>query len=112
MYNWNWLIFWEPAPDGTGTYLDLLLSGLYWTLVTAACAWVLALSLGSVVGVARTATTRWIAALAAAYVEIFRNVPLLVQLFLWYFVLPELLPAAAGLWLKQLPPAAFLNRIV
>ncbi len=112
MYNWNWLIFWEPAPDGTGTYLDLLLSGLYWTLVTAACAWVLALSLGSVVGVARTAATRWIAALAAAYVEIFRNVPLLVQLFLWYFVLPELLPRAAGLWLKQLPAAAFWTGFV
>ena len=38
-YNWNWMIFWDPAPDGNGTYLDLLLLGLFWTLLTAACAW-------------------------------------------------------------------------
>jgi glutamate/aspartate transport system permease protein len=42
-----------------------------------------------------------------AYVEFFRNIPILVQLFLWYFVLPELLPRAWGLWLKQLPNASF-----
>jgi glutamate/aspartate transport system permease protein len=111
-YNWNWMIFWDPAPDGTGTYLDLLLSGLYWTLLTAACAWVLALALGSVVGVARTLKTPWIARAGTVYVEIFRNIPLLVQLFLWYFVLPELVPRAAGLWLKQLPHAAFWTGFV
>ncbi|MET4766491.1 glutamate/aspartate transport system permease protein [Bradyrhizobium ottawaense] len=36
-----------------------------------------------------------------------RNMPLLVQLFLWFFVLPELLPKGAGTWLKQLPNAPF-----
>ena len=106
-YNWNWMIFWDPAPDGNGTYLDLLLSGLFWTLLTAACAWVLALALGSVIGVIRTLKTPWIARIGTVYVEIFRNIPLLVQLFLWYFVLPELVPRAAGMWLKQLPNAAF-----
>jgi glutamate/aspartate transport system permease protein len=40
--------------------------------------------------------------LGNAYVELFRNIPLLVQMFLWYFVLPELLPTALGDWLKQL----------
>jgi glutamate/aspartate transport system permease protein len=111
-YHWNWLIFWEPAPDGTGTYLDMMLSGLYWTLATAACAWVLALVLGSLVGVARTLPAGWTGGAATAYVEVFRNIPLLVQLFLWYFVLPELLPHAAGLWLKQLPDAAFWTGFV
>jgi glutamate/aspartate transport system permease protein len=111
-YNWNWLVFWEKAPDGTGTYLDLLLSGLYWTLITSACAWVLALTLGSVVGVARTFKGGWIKRAATVYVEIFRNIPLLVQLFLWYFVLPELVPRAAGIWLKQLPNAAFWTGFV
>jgi glutamate/aspartate transport system permease protein len=106
-YHWNWMIFWEPSPDGVGTYLDMLLSGLYWTLVTSACAWVLALGLGSFVGVARTLKGSWLARAGTVYVELFRNIPLLVQLFLWYFVLPELLPRAAGLWLKQLPDAAF-----
>jgi len=27
-YHWNWGIFWEPSPNGTGNYLDMLLSGL------------------------------------------------------------------------------------
>jgi len=111
-YNWNWGIFWQPSPEGTGTYLDMLLSGLRWTLATAALAWVLALLLGSIVGVARTLPSRWGGRLASAYVEFFRNIPLLVQLFLWFFVLPELLPRAAGLWLKQMPNAPFWTAAV
>jgi glutamate/aspartate transport system permease protein len=42
--------------------------------------------------------------LAATYVELFRNVPLLVQLFSWYFILPELLPTSLGNAFKQLNP--------
>jgi glutamate/aspartate transport system permease protein len=106
-YNWNWHIFLEPEPGGSGTYLHLLLSGLALTIGTALLAWVIALITGSVVGVLRTLpskTAQWIGFL---YVEFFRNMPLLVQLFLWFFVLPELLPRAAGLWLKQLPNAPF-----
>jgi glutamate/aspartate transport system permease protein len=106
-YNWNWHIFLEPEPGGTGTYLHLLLSGLALTIGTALLAWVIALITGSIVGVLRTLpskTAQWIGFL---YVEFFRNMPLLVQLFLWFFVLPELLPRAAGLWLKQLPNAPF-----
>ena len=38
------------------------------------------------------------------YVEIFRNIPLIVQMFLWFFVVPELLPQALGDWIKQMPP--------
>jgi glutamate/aspartate transport system permease protein len=106
-YNWNWGIFWEPSPEGAGTYFDMLLSGLKWTLATASLAWVLALLLGSVIGVLRTLPSKPANAVASAYVEFFRNIPLLVQLFLWFFVLPELLPRAAGLWLKQLPNAPF-----
>lgn len=111
-YNWNWMIFWAPAPDGTGTYLDMLWSGLGWTVATAACAWALALLLGSIVGILRSLPAPAVNRLAAAYVELFRNVPLLVQLFLWYFVLPELLPRPAGLWLKQLPNASFWTAFV
>ena len=53
-YNWNWHIFWEQSPEGTGTYWDTLLSGLSLTLEMALIAWVIALAAGSVVGVART----------------------------------------------------------
>ena len=103
-YNWHWKIFWDQAPDGTGTYLHFLLVGLGWTLATALAAWVIALAVGSVVGTLRTAPNRWVVRICAGYVEIFRNIPLLVQMFLWYFVLPELLPKALGDWMKQIPP--------
>ncbi|VCU70017.1 putative glutamine ABC transporter permease protein GlnM [Pigmentiphaga humi] len=103
-YHWNWKIFWELSPDGQGTYLDTLLSGLQWTVATSLAAWVLALVLGSLVGVARTTQLKWASRLGAAYVELFRNVPLLVQLFLWYFVMPELLPTALGDAIKQIAP--------
>jgi glutamate/aspartate transport system permease protein len=65
---------------------------------------VIALALGLVIGTLRTTPHPWVRGLCAAYVEIFRNVPLLVQMFLWFFVLPELLPEAWGDWMKQLPP--------
>ena len=111
-YNWNWGIFFEQSPEGTGTYLAALVSGAKWTLVTGVFAWVIALSLGSVIGIIRTLPSKVAYGFATAYVELFRNIPILVQLFLWYFVLPELLPRTAGLWLKQLPNASFWTSAV
>ncbi|MGY2047469.1 amino acid ABC transporter permease [Methylobacterium sp. JK268] len=111
-YNWNWSIFFEPSPEGTGTYADMLLSGLVWTIVTALCAWVIAFAVGSVIGVLRTLPSRLAQAIGNGYVEIFRNIPLLVQMFLWYFVLPEVLPVSWGTWLKQLPDAPFYTAVV
>ena len=111
-YNWNWGIFWQLSPDGRGTYLDTLLAGLGWTLATALLAWVIALALGLVVGVVRTTPVPWLRRLGDAWVEVFRNVPLLVQMFLWFFVVPELLPASVGVWLKQLPRSAFYTAVV
>ena len=94
-YNWNWGIFFELAPDGAHTYLGTMMFGLGWTLATALSAWVIALALGSIVGMLRTTPNVWLARLGNAYVELFRNVPLLVQMFLWYFVLPEFVPPGA-----------------
>jgi glutamate/aspartate transport system permease protein len=111
-YHWNWRIFWEPAPDGTGTYLDMLLSGLLVTIEVAICAWIIALAFGSVVGVLRTLPSKTASRIGFAYVEFFRNMPLLVQLFLWFFVLPELLPSAWGLWLKQLYNGPFYTAAI
>jgi glutamate/aspartate transport system permease protein len=111
-YTWNWGIFLEPSPEGIGTYFDMLLVGLKWTIATGACAWVWALLFGSFIGVIRTLPNRWTVGFGNAYVELFRNIPLLVQLFLWYFVLPELVPAPIGLWLKQLPNASFFTAVV
>src|SRR5260370_3282698 len=91
-------------PGATGTYLHYLLVGLGWTLATALAAWVIALLVGAAVGTLRTTPLKWAVRLGNLYVEIFRNVPLIVQMFLWFFVVPELLPTALGDWIKQMPP--------
>jgi glutamate/aspartate transport system permease protein len=96
----DWNIFFRPAFDGSGTYLRFLLVGLQWTLLLSILAWILAFVIGSIIGVIRTLPGRFLPALGAIYVEIFRNIPLLVQLFLWYFVLPEIIPGL-GTWFKQ-----------
>jgi glutamate/aspartate transport system permease protein len=96
----DWSIFLKPAFDGSGTYLRFLLVGLQWTLILSISAWTLAFVVGSIVGVIRTLPGKLLPTLGAAYVEIFRNVPLLVQLFLWYFVFPEIIPGL-GTWFKQ-----------
>lgn len=111
-YNWNWGVFWAPSPDGAGTYFDMLLAGLQWTIVTAICSWLIALCLGTVVGIARTTGSRWMLLAGNAYIELFRNIPLLVQLFLWYFVVPELLPVQLGNWVKQLTYGAFYTAVI
>ncbi len=103
-YHWDWGILLSPEPGGTGTYLYYLFIGLGWTLATALAAWVIALSIGSVVGTLRTTPHLWVVRLGNAYVELFRNIPLIVQMFLWFFVVPELLPKGLGDWIKQVPP--------
>ena len=111
-YHWNWGIFWEISPDGAHTYFATLLLGTIWTLLTAAFAWILALTFGTIIGVLRTTPIPGLVRFANAYVELFRNIPLLVQMFLWYFVLPELVPREFGIWLKQLPDASFYTATV
>lgn len=85
-------------------YLEWLLSGLGWTLALAFFGWWIAFAIGVLVGVGRTSKNKFVAAASRLYVEVFRNIPVLVQMFLWYFVLPELLPVTIGNWIKQLPP--------
>ena len=103
-YNWHWQVLLETEPGGTGTYLHYLFVGLGWTLATALAAWVIALAVGLIVGTLRTTALRWAVHLGNLYVEVFRNIPLIVQMFLWFFVAPELLPTALGDWVKQMPP--------
>ena len=102
-YDWSWGVFLEPSLDGVHSYLQMLVIGAGWTLALAACAWTIALSLGSVIGTWRCVNSRPLRLIATVYVEIFRNIPLLVQLFLWYFVVPEFLPSRLSEAIKQLP---------
>ncbi len=111
-YHWDWKIFWQLSPDGQGTYFDTLLYGLGWTLATALVAWIFALLLGAIVGTVRTMPSPLWVRLGNGYVELFRNIPLLVQMFLWYFVMPEVVPNAIGTFLKQMPNAPFVTAVV
>jgi glutamate/aspartate transport system permease protein len=104
-YHWNWGIFLEQVKGGDEIYLNWLLTGFGWTVAVSLSAWVMALSLGILLGVLRTVPSKALVAAATAWVELFRNIPLLVQMFLWFFVVPELLPADWGLWVKQELPA-------
>jgi His/Glu/Gln/Arg/opine family amino acid ABC transporter permease subunit len=92
-YTFDWSVLW------TGQSGQWLLSGLITTLELSACAWILAMVLGIVSGALRTVPLRPLRALATFYVEFFRNVPLLVWMFFWYFAAPPLLPEAAREWL-------------
>jgi glutamate/aspartate transport system permease protein len=103
-YPWNWKILFAMEPGGTGTYLQYLWVGLLWSIATALCAWVIALVIGSVVGTLRTTNSKWVVRLGNGYVELFRNIPLIVQMFLWFFVVPELVPKGLGDAIKQMPP--------
>ncbi|MBB5017289.1 glutamate/aspartate transport system permease protein [Chitinivorax tropicus] len=105
-YQWNWGVFFQTTPDGTDTYLGWLLTGMKWTLSVSLSAWVVALIIGTTLGVLRTVPNRWLSGLATAYVELFRNVPLLVQLFIWFYVVPELLPEMVKQKLFAMPPVA------
>jgi glutamate/aspartate transport system permease protein len=84
---WEWEVFLRDTGGGE-SYLDWMLSAWGWTLAVAGCAWILALVLGALVGTLRTTPSPWLARAGGAFVELFRNIPLLVQLFLWYHVIP------------------------
>jgi polar amino acid transport system permease protein len=82
----------------TGQSGAWLLQGLITTLELSALAWLLAVALGILSGALRTVTFAPLRWLATFYVEFFRNVPLLVWMFFWYFGVPPLLPRGVQDW--------------
>lgn len=106
--SWDWQVFCQDTMDrevvqscfgkgGDITYLDWMLSAWGWTVSVSLLALVLALVIGSVIGTLRTLQDRpMIVRLGNAWVELFRNIPLLVQIFLWYHVLPSFFPVLQG----------------
>ena len=94
-YRWDWsVLIREP-------FVGWLWSGVLLTLAISLLSWAVALTIGIVVGIARSAPSRTARVLAGIYIDVFRSVPPLVQLFLWYFVFPEVVPDSIGLWLKR-----------
>ena len=98
--DWNWGIFLQQAPFGNTTYLGWIWSGFQVTIALSICAWIIAFLVGSFFGILRTVPNRFLSGLGTLYVELFRNVPLIVQFFTWYLVIPELLPEKIGMWFK------------
>src|SRR6516225_10184843 len=109
----NFGVFFQELPGGGEEYWQLIVSGVYWTLAVSACSWIIALALGSVIGTIRTTTNPWLVRFGNAWVEFFRNIPLLVQMFLWYFVVPEFIPPLKG-WIVRAEPAhaQFLSAVL
>ncbi len=106
-YNWNWPILLKDP------YFTWIVTGFGKTILIAVLAWAIAFPLGSAIGIARTADNRVLRYAGTAYVDVFRNIPLLVQMFLWYFVVPELLPADWGRWVKrEMPYPQFTTAVV
>jgi glutamate/aspartate transport system permease protein len=95
--NWDWQVFLQDTGGGE-TYLDWMLSAWGWTLSVSVLALGVALLAGSLVGILRTTPSRAAVGFGNAWTELFRNIPLLVQIFLWYHVLPALVAP-----LRQVP---------
>src|SRR5512139_222624 len=94
-YDFRWSVLWTAPHD------SWLIDGLLMTLRVSAASWVVAVLIGILVGALRTVPFRPLRMAATAYVEFFRNVPLLVWLFFWYFGAPEALPESLRQWLIQ-----------
>jgi len=103
--SWDWQVFCEDTMErvavqgcfgkgGDITYLDWMLSAWGWTVSVSLLSLLLALLLGALIGTLRTLPDRpLVVKLGTAWVELFRNIPLLVQVFLWYHVVPSMFPA-------------------
>lgn len=89
MGTWDWQLYLQDTGGGQ-TYLDWLMSAWGWTLSVAGLSLVIALLLGSLMGILRTTQAKPLVLLGDAWTQLFRNIPLLVQVFLWYHVLPSI----------------------
>ena len=79
-YDFNWgMLIEEP-------YLEWILNGIWMTVHLALVSWIIALIVGILIGTFRVTKSKWLRLIGAIYVEVFRGVPQLIQLFLWFFV--------------------------
>jgi len=99
------------------SYLDWLMKAWGWTLAVASLGLAIALILGAVMGTLRTLpdngqVSRWLVRLSTTWVELFRNIPILVQVFLWYHVIPAFilpLKALPSYWLVSIALGFFTS---
>ena len=89
MGKWDWQVFLHDTGGGQ-TYLQWMMSAWGWTMSVAVLSLIVALLVGSLMGILRTTPNKWLVFIGNAWTELFRNIPLLVQIFLWYHVIPSL----------------------
>ena len=94
-YHFDWSIV------TSGKYFDWLVSGLKVTLELSSISIVLAFVLGLFIAVMRMSEVKPVRFIATAYLEFFRNTPLLVQIFFWYFGSYKILPTVVNDWLNS-----------
>jgi glutamate/aspartate transport system permease protein len=87
--SWDWQVFFQDTGGGQ-TYLNWMMSAWGWTLMVSAFSLVVALVVGSLMGIFRTTPVKPLVWIGNAWTELFRNIPLLVQIFLWYHVIPSI----------------------
>lgn len=106
-YEFDWSILWREP------YGRLMVKGIFTTLHLSALAWILAVIIGVLIAILRVAPCRFARLLGAGYVQIFRNTPLLVHLFFWYYAAPLLLPQAWQEWMyDHIPNYAYWAGVV
>ncbi len=106
-YSWNWSILVQNP------YAQWLAWGFAMTMAISIAALAIALVLGTAIGILRSSQGRIARLLTGIYINTFRNVPLLLQMFLWFFVIPEILPNGVGRWLKRdLPHPEIITAII
>jgi glutamate/aspartate transport system permease protein len=87
--SWDWQVFFQDTGGGQ-TYFNWMMSAWGWTLLVSALSLLVALVVGSIIGIFRTTPVKGLVWFGNAWTELFRNIPLLVQIFLWYHVIPSM----------------------
>jgi glutamate/aspartate transport system permease protein len=105
-YEFDWSVLWRE-PFGM-----MLLKGLGLTIVIGLTAWIIALSLGIILGTMRVTPFRSLRFLGTLYVEVFRNIPFIVQLFFWFFAGPMILGEAVSRQINQISDLNFYVAII
>jgi glutamate/aspartate transport system permease protein len=105
-YEFDWGLLWREP------YFGWIVEGVLTTFHLALLVWVLALCLGIVIGVLRVTNSRVLRAIGTTYVEIFRNIPLIVQLFLWLYVVPQMLPREFSFWWNRLDNVPYWTAMI
>ncbi len=93
MLDLNWSFLFESDPNSGDLVWRMIAAGLGNTLKLCIAAWIIAMGVGIVMGAIRTSKVRVLVTLGDGFSEFFRNVPLIVQMFLWFFVVPNWIPA-------------------